>query len=100
MTNPKMIIPFCLNKTTYKRSNECSNVNSYIKNRIASIASCIILFIQHSNCYRSASFKKSSTNNDKRSPRKNIGVLKIDKAMLICPKAIIKEPKNKAFFLP
>ncbi|ENY5722301.1 hypothetical protein ACTK2Q_000481 [Campylobacter jejuni] len=32
------------------------------------------------------------------SPKKNIGVLKIDKAMLICPKAIIKEPKNKAFF--
>lgn len=29
---------------------------------------------------------------------KNIDVLKIDKAMLICPKAIIKEPGNKAFF--
>ncbi len=93
-----MIIPFCLNKTTYKRSNECSNVNSYIKNRIASIASCIICLYNIPTVTEALVLKNPVPITIKVSPRKNIGVLRIDKAMLICPKAIIKEPRNKAFF--
>lgn len=96
-----MIILFCLNKTTYKRSNECSNVNSYIKNCIASTATCIILFLCNIPTITEALvLKNPAPITIKVSPRKNIDVLKIDKAMLIYPKAIIKEPRNKAFFLP